>query len=139
MNENMKSDKIIRSTVEIKKLIKGINLMSTGKIKPVKVEFEELSQEENHRLTQELEVLYSACGCAQGRTSGVFALVVFIVLVIAGIIPIQEYGTTKTMLIFFGFALVAMFFGKLYGLIKGRRALLNFADEVEERLQEKAP
>lgn len=135
----MESDKVIYNVAEIRKLVKEINLLSTGKIKPVKMELKEFTVEENQKLTTELEVLYSACGCAQGRTSGVFALVVFIVLVIAGIIPIQEYGTTKTMLIFFGFALVAMFFGKLYGLIKGRRALLNFADEVEERLQEKAP
>lgn len=135
----MESNKVIYNVAEIRKLVKEINLLSTGKIKPVKMELKEFTVEENQKLTTELEVLYSACGCAQGRTSGVFALVVFIVLVIAGIIPIQEYGTTKTMLIFFGFALVAMFFGKLYGLIKGRRALLNFADEVEERLQEKAP
>ena len=135
----MESDKVIYNVAEIRKLVKEINLLSTGKIKPVKMELKEFTVEENQKLTTELEVLYSACGCAQGRTSGVFALVVFIVLVIAGIIPIQEYGTTKTMLFFFGFALVAMFFGKLYGLIKGRRALLNFADEVEERLQEKAP
>ena len=111
--------------------------MSTGKVKPVTMELKELSQEENQRLTQELEVLYSACGCAQGRTSGVFALVAFIVLVIAGVIPIQTYGTTKTMLIFLIFALVAMLLGKLYGLMKGRRALLKFADEVEERLHKK--
>ena len=133
----MKSDRVIRNIAEIKELVKGINLMSTGKIKPVTVELEELSQEENQLLTQELEVLYSACGCTQGRTSGVFALVAFIVLVIAGVIPIQEYGTTKTMLVFLVFALMAMFFGKLYGLIKGRRALLKFADEVEERLRQK--
>lgn len=131
----MKSDKIIHNTAEIKELVKGINLMSTGKIKPVKMELQELSQDENQHLTEELRVLYSACGCAQGRTSGVFTLVVFIVLVIAGVIPIQEFGTTKTMLIFLVCAVVAMFFGKVYGLLKGRRALLKFADEVEEKLK----
>lgn len=131
----MKLDKIIHNTAEIKELVKGINLMSTGKIKPVKMELQELSQDENQHLTEELRVLYSACGCAQGRTSGVFTLVVFIVLVIAGVIPIQEFGTTKTMLIFLVCAVVAMFFGKVYGLLKGRRALLKFADEVEEKLK----
>lgn len=135
----MESNKVIYNVAEIRKLVKEINLLSTGKIKPVKMELKEFTVEENQKLTTELEVLYSACGCAQGRTSGVFALVVFIVLVIAGVIPIQTYGTTKTTLIFLVCAVVAMFIGKMYGLIKGRKALLKFADEVEERLQEKAP
>ena len=131
----MESDKVIYNVAEIRKLIKEINLLSTGKIKPIKMEFEEFPSEENQHLTNELKLLYSACGCVQGRTSGVFTLVAFIVLVIAGVIPIQEYGTTKTMLIFLVCAVVAMFFGKVYGLLKGRRALLKFADEVEEKLQ----
>lgn len=133
----MESNKVIYNVAEIRKLVKEINLLSTGKIKPVKMELKEFTVEENQKLTTELEVLYSACGCAQGRTSGVFALVVFIVLVIAGVIPIQTYGTTKTTLIFLVCAVVAMFIGKMYGLIKGRKALLKFADEVEERGQEK--
>ncbi len=133
----MKSEKTIRNVTEIKELAKGINLMSTGRIKPVKVAFTDLTHEENQQLTSELQVLYSACGCAQGRTSGVFTLVIFIVLVIAGVIPIQEFGTTKTMLLFLVCTLVAMFLGKVYGLIMGRRALMKFVDKVE-MMQQKA-
>lgn len=132
MTENVKLVKVIRSTSEIKQLVKEINLRSTGKVNPVKLEIEWLTSEKNKELTQQLQTLYAACGCAQGRTSGVIALVLFVVLVLTDVVPINELGTLKTMLLFFVVAVVVMFFGKVYGLITGRKALMKFANEVEQ-------
>ncbi len=124
----------ISSVEEIRLLTKGINLLSTGKVRPVTVNISKLSEQENRDISEKLQELYSACGCEQGRTSGAFALVLYLALVISGIVPMEEIGMKKTALYFVILASISMLIGKVYGIMKGRKAILKLADDVDEKL-----
>ncbi len=127
-------DVIITSVEEIRLLTKGINLLSTGKVRLVTVDITNLSEIENKEVSEKLQELYSACGCEQGRTSGAFALVAYLALVISGVVPMEEIGMMKTAIYFVIFASISMLIGKIYGIIKGRKAILKLADEVDNML-----
>lgn len=123
---------VVTSADEIRALAKGINILSTGKVRPVEVNISQLNDVDNRRIGEELQNLYSACGCEQGRISGAFALVAYLFLIITGIVPMEEIGMQKTMIYFVIFAAFAMLIGKLYGISKGRKAILELANKVDK-------
>lgn len=132
--KNKRGKIVVNSVDDIRELAKGINLLSTGKVRPVVMDITELDENQNREMGEKLQELYSACGCEQGRTSGAFALVAYLAFIISGIIPMEKIGMQKTILYFVIFAAISMLLGKVYGIMKGRKAILNLADEIEQLL-----
>lgn len=130
----MKQERIIESIDEIKRIASEINLFSAGKKGRIKVQLPLFTEEENVQIGHKIEKYYSACGCGQGRITGIITLGIFVVLILTGIISLVQLGIWNTIWLYFGCSMVTMFFGKLYGLRKARLSLIALADELELKM-----
>lgn len=130
----MRQELTISNVSEIRQIVREINLFSTGNKKKLNVQLEGFSEEENKQLETKIQKFYSACGCSQGRITGIITMIGYVILVLTGIISIYKLGVGKTILLYLAFSFVTMFFGKIYGLRKARRQLIALASEVESKL-----
>jgi len=71
---------IVNSAAEIGKLASDIKLFGSRK-REIRVQLAGLSEAENKALEMTISRHYSACGCGQGRISGVITLVGYLTLV----------------------------------------------------------
>ncbi|MBK6266070.1 hypothetical protein JKA74_13585 [Marivirga sp. S37H4] len=126
----MKQEIIITDLAEIKGVAKEISLFTTRR-KNILIRIPHLTEEENSQLEAKVTKHYSACGCGQGRISGVITLVGYVLLVLTGIISIYELGVLNTILLYFACSIVTMLIGKIYGLWNARKALLKLVNELQ--------
>ena len=133
--EEMKQETIISNSASIKELIPEINLFKAAR-KNIRLQIENLSEEENKKLQYKVEKYYKDCGCSQGRITGIITLFVFIVLMLTGIVPVRELGIAQTFLYYFIFSFITMLIGKIAGLYQARRQLGIIAGKLENSILE---
>ena len=126
----MQQEIVISDVTTLKSMVHEINLFQKKK-KKIKVEFEFLNEEENKQLQNKIQKYYSACGCSQGRMTGVFTLLAYAGFLFTGIISVYKLGIGNTILLYFACSIITMTVGKIYGLQKARRSLLHLANELE--------
>jgi hypothetical protein len=126
-SDAMKKELIITSSADIRALVPDIGLFSLKRGK-VNVQFGHFSTEENKQLEVEINRHYSACGCEQGRMTGIFTLLGYVLLLLTGVISIHELGIGRTVLYYFICSFVTMLGGKVYGLWRARHALKRMAE-----------
>ena len=121
----------VNSAAEIGKLASDIKLFGSRK-REIRVQLAGLSEAENKALEMTISRHYSACGCGQGRISGVITLVGYLTLVITGVISVRSLGIGKTILLYFACATVAMIIGKAFGLWNARRSIIALSDQFQQ-------
>ena len=125
----MKQEIIIKDIAEIKNIAKEISLFST-KRKKITVQIELFTEEENQLLENKIDKYYNACGCSQGRITGIITFIGYLILVLTGIISIYKLGIGKTILLYFACSFVTMLIGKIYGLWNARRSLVQLSNQL---------
>jgi hypothetical protein len=131
--EKMKQETIISDSASIKELIPEISLFKAAR-KNIRLQIENLSEQENKKLQYKVEKYYKACGCSQGRITGIITLFVFILFMLTGIVPVQKLGIAKTFLYYFIFSFITMLIGKTAALYQARRQLGKLADTLENNI-----
>jgi|SRR6478736_333673 len=131
--EKMKQETIISNSASIKELIPEISLFKAAR-KNIRLQIENLSEQENKKLQYKVEKYYKACGCSQGRITGIITLFVFILFMLTGIVPVRQIGIAKTFLYYFIFSFITMLIGKTAALYQARRQLGKLADQLEHNI-----
>lgn len=101
--------------------------------KKIYIQFNWLSREDNLAIEQEINKHYKACGCTQGRITGIITFISYLVLLITGVISIQNLGLWKTIWIYLILAVIAMLIGKAYGLLRARKSLRQLINSLSNR------
>jgi hypothetical protein len=128
--DKIKQETIISNSASLKKLIPEISLFKTAR-KNIHLQIDHLTEQENKLLQYRVEKYYKACGCSQGRITGIITLIAFIVLMLTGIVPVHELGIGKTFLYYFILSFITMLIGKIAGLWQAREQLGKIADKLE--------
>ena len=126
----MEQEIIIKEIAKIKNISKEISLFSV-KRKKIKVEIDIFNEEENKQLENRINKYYNACGCSEGRVTGIITFIGYIILVSTGIISIYRLGIGNTILLYFACSFVTMLIGKIYGLWYARRSLTKLSDQLQ--------
>lgn len=114
---------------QIEELAGDIGLFGSRK-RDVRVALASLSADENRALEATIKRHYSACGCGQGRISGVITLLGYLTLVFTGVISVKALGIGKTILLYFACAAVAMVVGKAFALRNARQSLRTLSRQL---------
>ncbi len=125
-----KEKTIIYTLDQIRALAKEISLFNIKK-KDLEVKFDHFPTDVNDSIQKRVMASYGACGCSQGRSAGMIVFIVYIIIVLSGFISLSEIGIINTILIYFVFSFIAMFFGKLYGLHRAKYALCYLIFDIE--------
>ncbi len=122
----MKQEIVITHPSEIRGLAKDVGFFGNP-AKTIKVELPANSSEENEKLEQEIMRHYSACGCSQGKITGIATLVIYLLLVLTGILSVSKIGFWNVVWLYLACSFATMLVGKLYGLWRARRELLRLS------------
>ncbi len=131
-DQAMQQETIISSGASLKSLVREISLFKTQR-KTIRVQFNDLSDQDNASLQERVTKYYNACGCSEGRTIGIFTLLGFVLLLLTGVVSVRELGIAKTLLLYFLCSFTTMLFGKVFGLWQARQQLTKLALEMENR------
>ena len=126
----MQPETIISSSTSLRTLVQEIGLFKTAR-KNIRVRFAHLSDQENANLQHQVIKHYQACGCSQGRVTGIITLFGFIGLLVTGIVSVRDLGIAKTILLYFLCSFITMLVGKIIGLWQARQQLTKLAAELE--------
>jgi len=126
----MREEIILSSAISLKNLAGEIGLFKTAR-KNVRVRFDHLSEQENANLQDRVIKYYKACGCAQGRVTGIITLLGFVVLLATGVISARELGVLKTLWYYFLCSFITMLVAKIIGIWQARKQLTKLAMEFQ--------
>lgn len=126
------AETIISSTTSLRSLVGEISLFKTQR-KTIRVQFNDLSDQDNASLQEQVTKYYNACGCSEGRTIGIITLLGFVLLLVTGVVSVRELGIAKTLLFYFLCSFITMLFGKIIGLHQARQQLTKLALQIENR------
>lgn len=121
---------IVTSAEEIAGLARHVGLFAKHN-RNIRVDLGGLTPAENKALEADIIKHYSACGCGQGRISGIITLIGYLALVLTGVISVKTLGIGKTILLYFACATVAMIVGKAFALSKARRSLIALSEQFQ--------
>lgn len=126
----MQPETIISSSASLQSLAHEIGLFKTAR-KNIRIQFDHLSEQENANLQHQVIKHYQACGCSQGRVTGIITLLGFVVLLVTGVVSVRDLGIAKTVLYYFLCSFITMLIGKIIGLWQARQQLTKLATELE--------
>lgn len=129
----MKTAIVIEKLSDIPPLAKDIHLFKVNRQK-IEVQLDGLTPDETLWLQQKLNGYYSACGCSQGRVTGIVTFILYSILVATGIISIYKLGIGNTLLLYVGCAFVTMLGGKIYGIRNARKGIQKLTEQLAHML-----
>ena len=130
--QKMQEIRIVDSIQQIRHMAGELHLMASTKIKIV-LQLDNIPEDDRIRAENIISQHYASCGCQQGRISGMVTFGVYCVLMILGIVSISELGIWKTLWYYLLFAFAGMLIGKVIGIIHGKIALRNLANNLEKK------
>ena len=133
-HKEMETESIIDNVPALKSLVNDIGLFKTAR-KNIRIQFNQLTEEENTDLQYQVVKHYKTCGCSQGRVTGIVTLLVFVVLLVTGIVSIRELGIFTTILYYFICSFATMLIAKIVGIWKARQQLTKLAEKLEHIYQ----
>jgi len=126
----MREEIILNSASSLQNLAGEMGLFKTSR-RNIRVCFEHLSERENANLQDRVTKYYKACGCAQGRVTGIITLLGFVLLLATGVLSVRELGVPKTLLYYFLCSFVTMLVAKIIGIWQARKQLMKLATEFQ--------
>jgi hypothetical protein len=129
----MREEFLVYRIDQLEQISREISIFGSRK-KKITVHLSFLAQEENKVIESTVNKYYTACGCFQGRATGAFTLITYVILLSTGVLSIYNMGIGKTILLYIACATVSMTIGKIYGLRQARRSLKQLADHLRSNL-----
>lgn len=126
----MQQRTFITSAEDIRSIAGEINVFSCKK-QIFKVQLSQLAETENFEVEKRLVRLYSLGQHSFWTILPVYTILVYLLMVLANIVPYDELGIVTTILLYAPFAIGAILVLRIAATLYARRSLLKLSQELE--------